>query len=337
MKSVSIDGAAGGGQILRSSLTSSMLTGAPVVLERIRAGRAKPGLMRQHRMAVEAAATICGGEAIGAELGSQTLRFTPGRVRAGDYAFAIATAGSANLVLQTVLLPLVLADGPSTLTLEGGTHNPLAPPYEFIARTFLPVLARMGAEVDVALDRYGFMPAGGGRMVVKIAPASKLERIDLLERGALIAQRARALVANLPASIGHRQVHELQTLMGWNAAQGSVDNVASAGPGNILQIELSSAAHTEVFTAFGEPGKHSSILVRELVAEARAYLESEAYAGVHLADQFLLPFVIAGGGSFTTPSLDAHVTTNAKVLERFFGAAIQFDRGVRATTVRLST
>ena len=160
---IELDGSQGegGGQILRTSLALSMATGQPVAIEKIRAGRAKPGLMRQHLACVKAAAQISGAQVEGAELGSQSLRFVPGPVRAGEYRFAIASAGSCMLVLQTVLPPLLLADAPSHLHLSGGTHNPMAPPFHFLERAFAPLVRRLGADLQLVLRRCGFYPAAG--------------------------------------------------------------------------------------------------------------------------------------------------------------------------------
>ena len=138
---IEIDGSSGegGGQILRTSLALSMCTGQPFALTRIRAGRAKPGLMRQHLTCVNAAAAVCGAQVLGAELSSQTLHFTPGPVRAGDYAFNVGTAGSCTLVLQTVWPALWMKASPSEITLVGGTHNPMAPSFHFLQRAYLPL------------------------------------------------------------------------------------------------------------------------------------------------------------------------------------------------------
>ena len=154
---LTIDGSRGegGGQIFRSSLTLSLVSGTPFRIERIRAGRAKPGLMRQHLTALEAAAAVSEASVEGAAIGAREVAFRPGRLRPGPYRFAVGTAGSAGLVLQTVLLPLAVAGGPSHLTLEGGTHNPHAPPFDFLAGAFLPLLRRMGARIDARLERAG--------------------------------------------------------------------------------------------------------------------------------------------------------------------------------------
>jgi RNA 3'-terminal phosphate cyclase (ATP) len=160
---LTIDGSQseGGGQVLRSSLALSLVTGRPFAIENIRAGRKKPGLLRQHLTAVLAAAEVSAAEVEGAALASRRLLFRPGRVRAGDYAFRVGTAGSATLVLQTVLPALLLAEGESTLTLEGGTHNPMAPPVDFLENAYLPLVNRLGPRVKVQLVRPGFYPAGG--------------------------------------------------------------------------------------------------------------------------------------------------------------------------------
>jgi RNA 3'-terminal phosphate cyclase (ATP) len=170
---IELDGSVGegGGQILRTSLALSMCTGQPVTLNNIRAKRAKPGLMRQHLTCVDAAREVSGAQVQGAELGSQSLAFEPGRVRAGDYRFNVGTAGSCTLVLQTVWPALLLAGERSTLTLQGGTHNPMAPPFHFLERSFAPLVRRLGAGVSLTLRRHGFYPAGGGEMQATVEPA----------------------------------------------------------------------------------------------------------------------------------------------------------------------
>jgi RNA 3'-terminal phosphate cyclase (ATP) len=178
---ITIDGATGegGGQILRSTLALSLVTGRPFRIENIRAGRAKPGLLRQHLTAVQAATQVSQARVTGADLGSRTLSFEPSQVRGGDYRLAVGTAGSATLVFQTVLPALLRAREATRLTLEGGTHNPLAPPFDFLAKTFLPIVRRMGASVDVRLDAYGFYPAGGGSFTATIELCARLCPVTL--------------------------------------------------------------------------------------------------------------------------------------------------------------
>ena len=216
-KMIIIDGSQGegGGQILRTSLALSLVTGQPFRLEQIRAGRQKPGLLRQHLTAVEAAKTVAVAEVIGAVLGSQTLEFRPGAVTPGNYRFAVGTAGSATLVLQTILPPLLTANGTSTLTLEGGTHNPFAPPFDFLAHCFVPLIRRMGPTIELELLRPGFFPAGGGKFHARIEPVKQLARFDLLERGTVRQRQARAIISKLPAQVADRELAVVREQLGW--------------------------------------------------------------------------------------------------------------------------
>ncbi len=184
---ITIDGSLGegGGQVLRSSLALSALTGQPFRIHSIRKSRSKPGLARQHLTCVRAAAQVCGARVDGAEMRSTDLTFHPRTVQPGEFSFAIGTAGSCNLVLQTVLPPLMLASGPSLVTLKGGTHNDKSPPYHFLESVFLPLLGRMGPSVELELHSWGFFPAGGGEFSASIEPTDSLQRLDLNERGYL--------------------------------------------------------------------------------------------------------------------------------------------------------
>jgi RNA 3'-terminal phosphate cyclase (ATP) len=215
---ITIDGSMGegGGQVLRTSLALSLVTGKPFRIERIRAGREKPGLLRQHLTAVNAAAAVGGADVDGAALGSRELGFRPGAVRPGEHRFAVGTAGSATLVLQAVLPALLGARGSSSLVLEGGTHNPFAPPFDFLAKAFLPLLARMGAKVEARLERPGFYPAGGGRFHVAIEPVERLQRLDLPSRGEPKRRLARAMVSNLHRNIADRELKAVKDLLSWD-------------------------------------------------------------------------------------------------------------------------
>ncbi len=188
----------GGGQILRTALTLSMITGQPFRITNIRANRSKPGLMRQHLVAVQAAAQVSAAVVSDAQVGSTTLVFSPGRIKGGDYRFAIGTAGSCTLVLQAVMLALLYADGPSTVRIAGGTHNPMAPPVQFLQRAYCPLLAAMGAQVDIELERFGFYPAGGGEVLAHISPCAQLGKLTLLERGPRKAWICRGFCGGYP-------------------------------------------------------------------------------------------------------------------------------------------
>lgn len=316
---LNIDGSIGegGGQIVRTALALSIVTGTPVRLFNIRAGRGKPGLLRQHLTAVRAAAEVCDGEAGGAQLGSRELRFRPGKVRGGDYRFAVGTAGSATLVLQTVLPPLLLADGPSKLTLEGGTHNPYAPPVDFLARAFLPLVERMGPRVAVRLERHGFYPAGGGRFTAHIEPAP-LAPLHLPERGNVLRCEAEALVAGLPRDIAERELAVVRDRLGWPEHALHVRELPRThGPGNALLLTIDCDHVAEVFTGFGERGVRAESVAAAAADEALRYLAAGAPVDQHLADQLLLPLALARGGSFVTGPLTEHSRTNRQIIEMF--------------------
>lgn len=318
---IRIDGSSGegGGQILRSSLSLSLATGKEFRIENIRAKRERPGLLRQHLTAVLAAREISGAQVEGAILGSPALSFVPGAVRPGEYHFKIGTAGSGTLVLQTILPALMTADAPSNITIEGGTHNMLAPPIDFLEKCFLPVIGRMGPKVTMNLERHGFYPAGGGRFTVTIDPCAKLLPIEYSERGEITRRHVTAMVANLNRPIAEREIDKVVKLLNWEGESTEIVVVKkSAGPGNIVLIEVgTSTGMAEVFCGFGRLGASAEAVAKEAVKEALAYISSEAAAGEHLTDQLLLPFALAGGGSFTAEKLNRHARTNMEVIGEF--------------------
>lgn len=315
-----IDGSQGegGGQILRSSLALSLVSGQPFRIVHIRSGRKMPGLMRQHLTAVEAAVAVGRARVEGAHIGSQQLTFHPQGIAGGEYHFSVGTAGSCTLVLQTVLPALLTASVPSQLVLEGGTHNPFAPPFDFLARSFLPLIGRMGPQISARLLRSGFYPAGGGKFTVSIAPVPKLFPFDLMQRGAILQRSARATVARLPRSIAERELKVVRAGLGWDAQCCSVEeDTSSHGPGNVLCIEIAGEQVTEVFTGFGELGVSAETVAKRAVREAQEYLAAGVPVGCHLADQLLLPMALAGGGRFRTLAPTRHATTNAEVIRKF--------------------
>lgn len=332
---LTVDGSEGegGGQIVRSSLAMSLLTSNPLTIHNIRAGRKKPGLMRQHLAAVLAAAEVSSGTVEGADVGSKRLVFHPGEVASGRYKFSVGTAGSASLVLQTVLPVLLVADGESELTLEGGTHNPWAPPFEFLDRAFVPLGNRMGPSVVLQLQRPGFFPAGGGCMRVQVGPRQALAGFDLLDRGRLVSRDVRAIVSALPRHIAQRECDQIARKTGWPKSCFHVEVVDQPrGPGNVVLIELQFEHVTEVFTGFGRVGIKAEQVANSTLKEARTYLEAEAPVGRHLADQLLLPLGVAAflggvGGSFRTMALTPHSTTHIELLRRFLGIDIETEAG----------
>jgi RNA 3'-terminal phosphate cyclase (ATP) len=317
---ITIDGSIGegGGQALRTSLALSLVTGTPFRIENVRARRPRPGLMRQHLTAVHAAAAIGRATLRGAEIGSRTLEFVPETLVGGEHRFSIGTAGSATLVLQTILPALLRATTRSTVIVEGGTHNPLAPPFEFFARVYLPLLRRMGASVTATLERYGFYPSGGGCVRVDVEPCAGLSAIELVERGAVRARRAVALLSALPFDIARRELDtvRIELELGDDELRPQVVKDA-AGPGNVVEIEIECDGITELFAAFGERGLRAEVVAQRACTEVREYLAAEVPVGRHLADQLPLPFALAGGGAFVSLSASPHLDTQCAILGRF--------------------
>ena len=325
---IQIDGAfgEGGGQILRSALALSLVTGKPFEMVNIRSGRTRPGLMRQHLTAVCAAIEVGNAEVEGARIGSQQLSFCPKTVRADDFHFAVGTAGSATLVLQTVLPALLIAKKASRLVLEGGTHNPYAPPYDFLAEAFLPTVEKMGPRIEVALERPGFYPAGGGRFSVSVAPVPQLARISLLNRGDDIRITARALVSRLPVHIGERELDVLRKRLRHEGADWRVENVGnSRGPGNVVMVEVVHTHGTDLFTGFGEQRVRAETVAKRAANEVGRYLAAGVPVGPHLADQLLVPMAMAAGGRFRTVKPTRHTLTNIEVIKQFLDVAVSIE------------
>lgn len=315
-----LDGASGegGGQILRTALALSMITGQPMRMEHIRAGRTRPGLQRQHLAAVFAAAKVSKAMLDGAHLGSQELWFQPGQIRHDEYEFEIGTAGSATLVLQTVLPALWLADGSSWVRVLGGTHNEFAPPFEFFTLSFLPLIRKLGGACEARLVRPGYYPEGGGEIDLRVEPVERWARLDLLERGELRRISATAVVSHLAAHIAQRELHvigqRLQLKPSMLTAQRRDE---SEGPGNFTYIVIESEHITEVATGFGRLGLPAEDVAAGAAAEARRYLDSTAPVGEHLADQLLLPLAMGAGGAFVTMEPTSHLRTNIATIQAF--------------------
>ncbi len=314
-----IDGSQGegGGQILRTSLALSAVSGKAFRIENIRANRTPPGLARQHLVAVQAAARVCGAEVLGAELGSQTLVFRPTRPQAGRYFLDIGSAGSTTLVLQTILPALLQAETPSEFQLIGGTHNPWAPPADFLDRVFLPLLRQMGTRVDFTVRRPGFYPRGGGLVEGAIWPCQKFKPLQLLERGPIVRKHAWAAVANLPIDIARREIATLKKRLHLDEPELAIYQWDCRGPGNFVAVEIECAGCRELFAGFGRRGVPAEEVADEVAAETLRWLEADVPVGEHLADQLLLPLALAPGGRFRTLTLSSHAVTNMEIIRKF--------------------
>ena len=326
MKSLSIDGSQGegGGQILRTSLSLSMLTGRPIQLHNIRAGRAKPGLMRQHLVCVDAARALCNGFAEGATLGATTLTFTPNDLQSGAYRFDIGSAGSTMLVLQTVLPAMLQMSAPCSVQLIGGTHNPMAPTADFFDDCFLPQLHAMGANVQFELGAVGLFPAGRGSVKLATTPTASLVPVSLLSRVGTGVLSAHSIAAGVPAHVADRELAWLQeTAQSQKGKEGFAlgrlkpTHVNHTGPGNVLGVSLRFDNVCEHATAIGSKGISAEEIAKLAFQQISQFLSSGAVVGEHLADQLLLPMVLAQGGEFLTGEPSEHLRTNAQVIEAF--------------------
>jgi RNA 3'-terminal phosphate cyclase (ATP) len=318
----------GGGQILRSALTLAAITGDTVCLENIRANRDKPGLRPQHLTAARAAAIICNARLEGAELNSQTLTFAPQTpTQAGNYVFDVndvlnsGSAGAMTLVLQTILLPLALADAPSRLILRGGTAVPMSPPAPYIEHVYLPTLFEMGVHARLAHRLWGFYPQGGGELDMEIAGCATLRPLDLTERGAPERVDGAACVAKLPSHIPQRmsdRARALLTQAGISRVSIEPQHVTSPGMGAGLFITAQYARARAGFSALGRRGLPSEEVAELACRELLEHHHSGAAVDPHLGDQLVLPCVLAQGTSRAAVSrVTQHLLTNVWVAAHF--------------------
>jgi len=318
----------GGGQVLRSSLSLSIITGKPVRITNIRASRAKPGLQPQHLQAVLAAAAICGAQVSGAELHSQQLTFEPGEVHAGRYHFDIGTAGAASLVLHTVFLPLARAGGTSHLVIRGGTHVPFSPCYHYLERQWLPVLQDRGYRMRLASSQAGFYPTGGGEIQASVWQAETVEPLRLLERGKLVRIRGVSAVANLEDGIARRQKLQALRRLEPVCANSKIETIqlASVGKGTLLLVQAEFEHTTCCYFGLGAIGKRAEAVADEAVDALLAFLAGPGTVDEHLADQLLLPLALASSPSqFRTAQVTRHLLTNAEVVQAFLPARVQVE------------
>ncbi|MDB5312604.1 MAG: 3-terminal phosphate cyclase [Gemmataceae bacterium] len=341
---IELDGSAGegGGQILRSALALSVLTGRPFKLVNVRANRSKPGLQPQHLMCVKAAGAICGASYKGAAVGSSVLYFEPGGVKSGEYQFSIGTAGATSLVLHTVYLPLALrGGGPSTVTITGGTHNTHAPCYHFNETTWAAYLRRIGIAIDQEMIRPGFYPRGGGEVRAVIHPCSRVNGLTLMECPELSTAGGFSAVASLPESVARRQAKRLASRLKRERVESHIpleEWEGSLGPGSVAGVIFRQAPVPTLFFGLGERGKPAETVADEAADEAIRYRDMKAPVDPHSADQLLLPLVFSPDASeYRTSDVTRHTTTNIDTIRKFVDRDISLDAPEGAPgTVRIT-
>ncbi|NLF30360.1 MAG: RNA 3'-phosphate cyclase [Planctomycetes bacterium] len=328
---MTIDGSfgEGGGQILRTSAALAAALGIALRVENFRASRPRPGLARQHLAALGAVAAVTGVELRGGELGSTAIELPAGRARAGEYRFEIGTAGSANLVVQTVLPVLLLADGDSRVTVTGGTHNPMAPCYHYLAHVMGPLMAAMGVDAMLTMERAGFYPAGGGELTLHIRGLGGREPLiglRMTQRGELRSIDAMSAVStSLPDHVAERQARQLTGRLQKRGVRWGLEEARweTASPGTVVFLRAVFARGTAGFFALGRRGKPAEAVADEAVDALEAHLDADGAVDPHAADQLLVPAALAlEPTAYTTTAVTSHLLTNAEIVRRLTGRAV---------------
>jgi RNA 3'-terminal phosphate cyclase (ATP) len=341
MKSIRIDGAfgEGGGQVVRSSLALAALTGRPLEIINIRAGRKNPGLRPQHLTAVRAVAAICAAEVQGDELNSQRLIFRPGSAPAGgDYRFDVrdaargGSAGATTLVAQAILLPLAFAGCASQVVLRGGTQVPWSPPFHYLRDVFLPAVKKSGLRAEASLNTWGWYPVGGGEFSLTVQPVRRLTGLEWVERGELppVGVTGVAAVTNLPSHIPQRMADRAENVLCTAGIASQVQPLRERGPaagaGIFLVADYSNGAAG--FSALGRRGRPADKVAEEACS---ALLDHHAATGAvvdtHLTDQLILPLALAAGDSIlVTSRITQHTLTNIHVVRQFLETDIRIEQ-----------
>lgn len=319
---VEIDGRTGGGQMLRTALSLSLITGRSFAMRNIRLARESPGMRSQHQIVVEAAAAVSGAEVEGDVLHSTDVRFSPRETKPGNYAFDIGMASSSVFLLQTIALPLALLDSPSTLELRGATHAPFAPPYPFAEDAWVPTVRALGLAIDVTLERPGFYPRGGGLMRVAIGPGRLDRPFQRGDRGELEGVRVRSITGLLPFHVGERQLNRVvRTLQHAGvAAVGGTETLLTEAPGTVIQLAAQFRSGANAFyTALGKKGESAEEVADLAVDAFLRFLDTKANIDEYLADQILLAAALTeGGADFIAPVGSRHLAANVAVVNAFF-------------------
>lgn len=334
MELIPLDGAEGegGGQILRTALTLSAVTGRGFKVERIRARRTRPGLRPQHLAAVRAAGMACAAEIHGAFDGSPDLRFLPGKPAAGSFHFDIGSAGAAMLVLQTIIPILASASAASRVEVVGGTHVPQSPSFHFVARHWSEVVGRLDLRAPLVLGCAGFYPRGGGVVRAEVHPwESRPASLDLSRRGGLLAVRGTSGQARLRGDVARRAAEAARALI-WEQrrleTEWDIVELTATSPGAFLQVEAVFENGRAAFGFLAERGLRAEVLGERAMRKLLRFLgDEEAAVDPWLADQLAVPLALAGGGGrLVTSEVTSHLETVASVLRAFGFVAQSFGR-----------
>lgn len=325
---ISIDGSTGegGGQIFRSAIGLSSLMQTPVRIFNIRGKRRKDGLLRQHLTALRAMKTITNATVEGDALRSTEVVFSPNKIKGGDYTFEIGTAGSTSLVLQTILWPLFYAEEESRVEITGGTHNPMSPPFEFLKDSFFPSIKELGFEAEIEIQRYGFAPVGGGKIVAQITPVKKVTPSNFtntLDPQHLVLS---ILGHGLPKHVAANEKEIFEEHLVDYPTEIRIRNVDSQGSGNVVMALVPNTPFPFVAVRFGQRGSAAAKVAMNLVKDIKLQIASGMPVGPHLADQLIIPFALAKGGTFETSAITPHTMTQIKMVKLFTKMDINVDK-----------
>lgn len=327
---IEIDGSEGegGGQVLRSALTLSLLTRQPFRITAIRGRRKKPGLRAQHMAAVRAAREVGQARVDGCQPGSQELTFEPAGLYPGDYHIEIGTAGSSSLVLQTILLPLMHARDPSSVVIVGGTHVPWSPTFDYIQQVWIPAIKNLGYQAEIKLKQAGYFPKGGGRIETWVQPVGDRKAVEILERGPLTRVSGTSLSSNLPDHVAQRQRDQMVKRLDHLdlPAEIEIKRVPSPGVGSAVLVAGSDGAARFGFSALGAKGKPAERVADEALDQLLSFLNTNASVDRYLADQLLIPLALASGRSrLVIETGTTHFTTNAEIIGKFLDVDISIE------------
>ena len=325
---INIDGSIGegGGQVLRTCLSLSLITGQPFHISNIRSRRPRPGLSAQHLSAVQVAAKIGLADVHGAELNSTSISFAPTTVQSGQYICDIGTAGSTSLVLQTVILPLSMGGAQSSITISGGTHVPWSPSFDFMVQHWAWYLKKIGFDISLKLEFAGFYPQGGGLIHASIQPTDSISPLNLTQRGKLLQIRGFSAVANLDRRIAKRQRNQVLRRLGdkYPLCDIRISELSSRFRGTTICLICEFENSQCCYFALGEPGKPAEKVADEVADSVEHFLSTDANVDQFLADQILLPLSLATSRStFSTANITHHLITNSEVIQEFLPVKIQ--------------
>ena len=322
----------GGGSLVRIALALSTLTGKSFEVDNIRKGRPKPGLKNQHLYCVKALQKLCGAKTEDVYLGSESIKYYPGKIKGKTISVDMETAGSITLFLQALILPSLFADKKVRLNIKGGTDTKWSVPVDYCKSVFLPQLRRFG-NIDLKLLNRGYYPKGSGIVDIKIDPNLKIEEVkgyDLSNRGDLVQIKG----------ISHASVHLEGKRVAERQAKAAKSQLSNFNVPVQIQIEyintLSIGSGITLFAIFskdkdeldllnpiilggdclGDKEKRAEIVGEEAAKNLINEIESDAVVDKHLADQ-ILPFLALAGGKIKTSEVTKHAKTNIYVIEKF--------------------